>query len=123
MFRGRRRVFGGIGSRIAAQAAGEEPNDLSVGQGSDRVVTEYTLEEFRDMILNPEAGIAALEDQSLYAVRDGIFHIAGYRAAEENFEDALEDEELIRKGSDERRSEYGKDQYELDGIEEIYEFS
>mgnify|MGYP006299774153 FL=1 len=115
--------FGGIGSRIASHAAGEKPNDLSPGESSDQVITEYTPEEFRDRILDPEAGIAALADGNLYAIRDGIVHMTGYRAAKQNFEEALEDDELIRKSSEQIHSEYDIDQHELDVIKEIYEFS
>lgn len=115
--------FGGIGSRIAARAAGEETNDLSTEGNTDQVITEYTPEEFRDRILDPETGVAALADENLYDIRDGVFHIAGYRAAEENFEQALRDDDLIRKSSEQIHSEYGIDQLELEVLKEIYEFS
>lgn len=117
--------FGRIGSRVVTEATGEQPGDLPESPGNliqkdykGESEHEVTLEEYRELLMNKDPQELQPEDP-IAEMQQFIAHHAGYRAADDQLDRILEDDEIFYRQDQEIREEYNLGEYENQALREI----
>ncbi|KXA95568.1 hypothetical protein AKJ36_00025 [candidate division MSBL1 archaeon SCGC-AAA259I07] len=107
--------FGRLGRRLVADSLDEKVEKPEVWLKWVHSV-DGSKEEFRNKLIK-KAGNAEPGD-ILYDVWESVAHYAGYKVADENYPEVLEDENLLYRNSEVLWKEYEMLEKEYEGLEE-----
>jgi hypothetical protein len=117
--------FGRTGSRIVSEAAGEEPENLPENPrnmiGKDYTGSpdhDITLEEYRELLMGKDQQ-ELRPDDPIIEMQQFIAHHAGYRAADEQLDRILEDDQIFYREDQEIRERYNLGEYENQALREM----
>lgn len=117
--------FGRIGSRIVTDSAGQEPGQIPESPGT-LIEKDYagsssrdvSLDEYRELLMNKDPQELQPNDP-IGQMQQFIAHHAGYRAADDQLDRILEDDQIFYRADEEVREEYNLGEYETQALREI----